>query len=42
MASPGASSAWSEQPTAVYRFRDAHDDLCVDWQSAWIDLGGEG
>ncbi len=39
---PAVQPGQLEQAMAVYLFGDLIDDGVSDWQSAWIDLGGEG
>ena len=39
---PSVQPGQPEQALAAYLFGDLADDSAGDWQSAWIDLGGEG
>jgi hypothetical protein len=40
--SPTESLAWTEPPASVPQGNDAADETLAGWESAWIDLGGEG
>lgn len=39
---PGTGTADAETASAVQRFSDLGEKGIPGWESAWIDLGGEG
>jgi hypothetical protein len=42
LSNPWGQSAQSEQPSAANLLGDFADGCSPHWESAWIDLGGEG
>jgi hypothetical protein len=39
---PGPPGVDADQAAGVHGGADAHDFMGLGWESAWIDIGGEG